>query len=467
MPPDASSMADEAWANAATQAVFAEQQRRSPTGSEDWLALEFAGRHAGELRHDGQMGWLRWDGCRWQQDRTTEVYDLVRGVCREFAPKQDSESSRARKMASAATVAGVERMARSDRRLVASADQWDSDLWTINTPGGLVDLRTGRLRPSDPLAYCTKVAATTPLTEGTSPARWLRFLAEITSNDPALIGFLQCMLGYALTGDTSAHALFFGWGTGANGKSVLVNTVAGILGDYATTAPADVFLASRIERHPTELADLRGARLVVASEIDDGRRWNEARIKSLTGGDRIKARYMRQDFFEYVPQFKLLIVGNHRPSLRGVDEAMRRRLHLLPFTVTIPPESRDPELPEKLKAEWPAIMRWMVDGCRTWQRDGLKAPATVVAATEEYLAAEDSIALWLDEACTIDPNGWAQSSEMFASWKGWTERTGEPTGSQKRFVHTLEARGFAPKRDSRGARGFAGLRLNRWSNDGL
>jgi putative DNA primase/helicase len=169
-----------------------------------------------------------------------------------------------------------------------------------------------------------------------------------------------------LTAATRDHALFFGYGTGANGKSVLLSTVAGILGDCHKTAPIETFIASNVDRHPTDLAMLRGARLVTATETEEGRQWAESRIKSLTGGDRVSARFMRQDFFEYTPQFKLFIAGNHRPGLRSVDEAIRRRFHLIPFAVTIPAEERDGELTEKLKAEWPGILAWIVAGCLNW-----------------------------------------------------------------------------------------------------
>jgi putative DNA primase/helicase len=178
-------------------------------------------------------------------------------------------------------------------------------------------------------------------------------LRRITAGDDRLVSYLQRAFGYALTGNVREHALFFGYGTGANGKGVTLNTLAGILGDYHESAPIETFTASSGDRHPTELADLRGARLVTATETEEGRRWAESRIKMLTGGDRVKARFMRQDFFEYNPQFKLFITGNHKPSLRSVDEAIRRRFHLIPFTVTIPPEQRDPDLAEKLKTEWP------------------------------------------------------------------------------------------------------------------
>ncbi len=203
---------------------------------------------------------------------------------------------------------------------------------------------------------------------------------------------------------------------------------------------------------------MRGVRLAVGSETEEGARWAEARIKALTGGDRIAARFMRQDFFEFDPRFKLFVIGNKRPSLRGVDEAIRRRLHLVPFTVTIPERERDEELPERLRPEWPAILRWMIEGCLAWQHEGLNPPASVRTATASYLEAEDALTLWIDECCIRDPNAWEPTGSLFASWKRWAEMSGEFVGSQKRFGQRLEERGFRYHRTNQ-ARGYCGLRL--------
>ena len=247
-----------------------------------------------------------------------------------------------------------ERLARTDLRVVATAEQWDADPWVLNTRSGTVELRTGALRAHRREDYCTRSTAVGP---GGECARWLRFLDEITGGDEALAEFLARVAGYAVTGSTREHALFFAYGTGANGKGVFLGTLAGVLADYAVTSSMETFTEAYGERHPTDIAMLRGARLVVAQETESGRRWAESRIKQLTGGDRISARSMRQDFFEFLPQFKLLVAGNHKPALRNVDEAMRRRLHLAPFAVTIPADRRDPDLAETLREEWPGIPR--------------------------------------------------------------------------------------------------------------
>ena len=217
----------------------------------------------------------------------------------------------------------------------------------------------------------TKKTAVAP---GMRCPTWHEFLKRTTDGDNELQRYLQRVAGYALTGDTSEHALFFAYGTGANGKSTFLNAVSGMIGDYHKTAPIETFTESKSDRHPTDLAGLRGARMVTAVETEEGRRWAESKIKTLTGGDKIAARFMRQDFFEYAPQFKLLIAGNHKPSLRTVDEAIRRRFHLIPFTVTIPPEQRDTTLGDRLKDEWPGILGWAIEGCVEWMAKGLAAP---------------------------------------------------------------------------------------------
>jgi P4 family phage/plasmid primase-like protien len=252
--------------------------------------------------------------------------------------------------------------------------------------------------------------------------------------------------------------MFFFYGTGANGKSVAVNTVAGLMGDYATIAAIETFTASHNESHPTDLAGLQGARLVIATETEDGRRWAESKLKSLTGGDKIAARFMRQDFFVFPPQFKLVISGNHRPGLRSGDEAMRRRMNLIPFNITIPVAKRDSRLAEKLRKEWPGILRWAVDGCLAWQHDGLRAPRAVTMATDDYMQAEDALGNWLTENTVKSGNFKAGSTDLFQDWRRWADNAGEFVGTQKRFSQNLEARGFKPQRTA-GERYFIGLRL--------
>jgi len=422
--------------------------------SEVALAQRFVDRHAENVRFVDRWGrWMVWDGTRWRHDDTRNAADLARILCDEAATECERRASE--RVGSAKTVSAVLYLASVDRRLAATVGQWDADPWLLNTPDGVIDLRTSKLRPHRHDDYLTKVTAVGP--RGDCPL-FLRFLHRITGGDTDLIAYLQRALGYALTGVTSGHALFFAYGTGANGKSVLLSTIAGILGDYHKTSAMETFTASKGDRHPTELADLRGARLVTASETEEGRNWAESRIKQLTGGDRISARFMRQDFFEFQPTFKLFVAGNHKPTLCSVDEAMRRRVHMMPFAVTIPPNERDGELSEKLKAERPGILKWLIEGCLRWQREKLAPPQAVTAATAGYMEAEDTIASWIGDRCERDPVAWTSSTELFGSWVAWANAAGERAGSQKRLTQTLESHGFR-RHKTRYAQGFYGLRV--------
>jgi putative DNA primase/helicase len=425
-------------------------------GTEDALALAFTRRYHRDWRYVAAWGrWLVWDGQRWRNEDTLAATDLIRSVCRQTALRADDRKVAA-KLASSGTVGGVERLARADRRHAATTDEWDAGPWLLNTPGGVVDLKTGRTRANDRADRMTKITTATP---GGECPQWTAFLSNVTGGDADLQAYLQRMVGYCLTGVTSAHALFFLYGTGANGKSVFANVVSTILSDYATTASMDTFVETRGDRHPTDLAGLRGARFVTAIETEQGRRLNESKVKAITGGDKISARFMRQDFFEFFPQFKPVIVGNHKPAIRNIDEAMKRRMHLIPFTVTIPPERRDGRLTEKLLAERDGILAWAVAGCLAWQREGLNPPACVQDATQEYFESEDALGRWLDERCVRTANAKSLTSELFTDWKQWAEAAGEFIGTQRRFSDLLITRGLEKWRNSMGVRGFQGIGL--------
>jgi putative DNA primase/helicase len=314
------------------------------------LAKIFADTNECGLRFVPLIGkWFVWDGQRWEMDVWLKARERAKETCRAEAAKCNKLKA-AKLIASARTVSSVERLGQCDPQLVAIIDQWDGDPWLLNTPDGTLDLRGGGMRPHDRNDYITKMTGVAPDFKMPTPL-WDAFLKHITKDNAELEGYLQRKTGYELTGITREHALFFSFGTGANGKSTFVNAITACLGDYHQTAPIETFTVSNQDRHPTELARLRGARLVTATETEEGRHCAESRIKQLTGEDPVAARFMRQDFFEYRPQFKLDISGNHKPSLRSVDEAIRRRFNLIPFTLTIPPEERDLELGNKLKAE--------------------------------------------------------------------------------------------------------------------
>ena len=415
-----------------------------PQYADEALALRFSDAHEDDLRFVNLWGrWLRWDGQRWQIDETLEAYDLSRAMVRQASSESLAKNGNmklASTIASAKTVSAIERLARADRRHATRTQDWDANEWLLNTPGGTVDLATGQLRSHDRADLITKITSVAP---GGDCPLWLKFLGRVFNGDAGLISFAQRMLGYSLTGSIRDHALFFLYGTGGNGKGVFLNTWHRIMADYSRVASMETFVASKTERHPTDLAMLRGARTVIAQETEEGQRWAESRIKNLTGGDPISARFMRQDFFTFEPSFKLMIAGNHKPSLRNVDEAVRRRFNLIPFTVTIPKAERDPHLPEKLEAEWPGILAWAIEGCLEWQRIGLAPPPAVVDATEEYLADEDGLGRFLDERCqTGDLLIMAEVQTLFAAWREWCAENNEFAGSTKRFSQNMEARGF-------------------------
>jgi P4 family phage/plasmid primase-like protien len=445
--------------------------------SHDGLALDMGRRWQQQARHVALWGkWLFWTGSRWEVDERLihmaqcRVYlraradSLVRAAARGEIEDFDVDKAEvlAKTLRSAPMVANVTGLARSNPEMMATVEQWDADPWLLGTPGGVVDLRTGKVRPAKIEDYITKTTAVAPAPPEAGSPLWENFLDRIAGGNVELQGYLQRFAGYSSTGSIQEHAFAFGYGTGANGKSVFINTLAWLLGDYAQTIPTEMLMVSNTDRHPTELARLRGVRLAIGSETEDGKRWAESKIKSLTGGDRIPARYMRQDFFEFDPQFKLFLIGNYKPALRGVDEAMRRRLHFVPFTVTIPPAERDPELPEKLRAEGAAILRWMIDGCLEWQRQGLNPPEIVRAATADYLTSEDAFGRWRDECAEPDPHAWESSGDLWSSWKRWAEHTGEFVGNQRKFSESLLLHGLSPERQpGTGARGYRGLRLLR------
>ena len=424
--------------------------------TEDGLALAFSHQFAEDWRYCAPWSkWLVWNGVRWNVDKQLYIMHLSRTVCRSAAMFAETPRMKAR-MASAATISAVERLVRSDPRQSATVEEWDANVWLLNTPGGIVDLRTGARGPHDRDRRMTKVTTATP--QGECPV-WRNFLVNVTGSDQELQDYLQRVVGYCLTGDLSTHALFFLYGTGANGKSVFVNVISTVLGDYAANAPMDTFMESRTDRHPTDLAGLRGARFVSATETEQGRRWNESKIKAITGGDDITARLMHQDFFTYRPQFKLLIAGNHKPAIRNIDEAMRRRMHLIPFTITVPPEKRDPLLTEKLLAERDGILAWALEGCLQWKKLGLKQPQSVAEATEEYFEAEDAMGRWIAERCNQGPSHKALTATLFNDWKQWAELSGEYVGTQRRFSDALLTRRLEKWRNSMGVRGYVGLDL--------
>ena len=296
--------------------------------TEQSAAQQFADEHGEQFRYcRSARQWFFWNGVIWIRDERGVAYHWAGQLSSRLG--EDQNAATRKNLGRAAFANGVEKFAQHDPRLVMTSDDWNSDPMLLGTPGGTVDLQTGELRTSRREDCITKMTGVAPLDEPCP--RWIQFLNEATGKDAGLIKFLQQWCGYGLTGLTREHALVFVYGPGGNGKSVFLNVIQTIMKDYAVTAAMDTFTASNSDKHPTDLAMLCGARLVTASETEEGRAWAEARIKQMTGGDRITAHFMRQDNFSFTPQFKLTIAGNHRPVLHNVDEAARRRFNIVPF----------------------------------------------------------------------------------------------------------------------------------------
>jgi len=423
--------------------------------SEHALAVRFASENRDKLLHVAGLGWHFYDGTHWKLDVEGKAVLLAQQLCRDAARERPKESEQV-KLRSRRNREAV--LNEAEPHLAVSLDQLDVDPMLLNTPGGTVELRNGKLRKARREDNCTKLAGATP--SALKPARWMKFLNEITDGNKELQSYLQRFAGYALTGLTTEQEVYFFYGSGANGKSVFINALMDAMGDYAAAAPSEILMVTHNPQHSTSVAALRGARMVAISEVEDGSRWAESKMKELSGGTPIKARFMRQDEFTFKPQFKLDISGNHKPRLRNVDESMRRRLRLVPFTVCIPKEERDTKLQQKLTAELGGILQWAIDGCLAWQRGGMQTPKVVSDASAEYFTMQDALGTWLDEQAEQDKQHKAASSELYRNYKAWAESCGEYVMSQREFSQKLMGRGFGTVK-SGGTVHFIGLQLKK------
>ena len=457
----------QAKAKAAPKAPRTQQVPESggyaPEFTEDGLALTFAQRHRDRFRWMEEWHcWMEWTGTQWRRVKTLAVYDLIRKLCREAAERVDTSTAGGEKLAAdlntAKKRAAVQTIARSDMCFEAVSEQWDADGWLLGTPGGIIDLRTGQNIGFDATKYIT---LTTTVAPGGECPTWLAFLVQVTQGDADLQAYLQRMCGYSLTGCTREHSLTFIYGPGGNGKGTFLGAITGIMGELHKAADVDTFAERKHQEHSTELARLHNARLVTSQETEAGQFWAEARLKKLTGGDPITARFMRCDDFEFTPKFKLVIVGNHKPKFRSVDEAIRRRLHLIPFDYKVVKADRDVNLAGKLKAEWPGILAWMIEGCLEWQKRGLDAPECVLKATDDYLDGEDTIGQWIGNRCKLEQYGRANLKDLFESWKYFCELTGvRNVGTSRDLAAELEKRlGEGSKRTVKGIARFIGITL--------
>lgn len=423
--------------------------------------------------------WYFWDKIHWDPDITQEIIFHMRDFLRSEANKlvtnafveakglQKTEADILRRWAKKeaatlkhrATISAVEALAQANEGTAIKQEDFDRNELLLGTPDGTVDLSTGTLMPARREDLITKLTACGPADRGTEPHRWLSFLHQVLGGDQDVIDFMQRAAGYALTGRTNEHKLLFLHGSGRNGKSVFLETLKWLLGDYARPASSTLLLSSGQNNHPTALAGLQGTRLVIVTEIPKNGAWNVGMVKELTGGETTTARYMRGDYFDFKPQMTLMIAGNDKPRLTGVDNAMRARMVLVPFDVTIRPEDRDPNLAAKLKEEGPAILRWAIDGAMQWQAQGLDVPKSIQKASLAYLDDEDVLKTFLDEETTSNPGENVKTQDLYDQYRNWCQRQGIQAEKRINFAKDMMARGYQETKRSTG-KVFLGLSIS-------
>jgi putative DNA primase/helicase len=429
-------------------------------------AERFVRRYGRDVRYWVERGeFLIWNGRCWQLDETGQAERWAKNTVRQILPEsyylQDSKAREARakwaiQSEKASSIEALLRLVKTEAAIPVQAAQLDADLMLFNVLNGTIDLRTGQIREArreDLITRCAPVAydksATCPLLES--------FLCRAMDGNDRMVAYLRRVTGCLLTGQPADRVFWFLYGGGGNGKSTLTDIFHALLGDYARKTAADTLLAKQGgDGIPNDLADLKGARLVTSAELSEARRLNEARIKDLTGRDIIKARFLRQEFFEFQATFKLFMYGNHRPIIRGTDEGIWDRVKLVPFTVTIPEAERDEHLPQKLRGELPGILNWALAGCLEWQRDGLQHPEEVKAATLEYRQEQDPLEDFLAECCVQGDQLTVTNPTLWAAYECWCKQNGEahPLG-RKTFTEKMEQRGF--QRGNSGGRFWKGL----------
>lgn len=409
--------------------------------------------------------WSVWDGHRWELDQENRVLGMTKEVTRSIpyeaalaaseSEKKDilswanrSESQRARQ--------AMVRLAACEPRVETSFTLLDRQPLLLNCQNGTVDLATGRLRMAHRDDLITQIAPVRFDSKARCP-NWIAFLERIMPREEDR-AFLQRAIGYSITGSTEEHAVFFCHGIGANGKSTLLETILEFLGRDYGIASLPSLLLSRSMEHPTAIADLFGKRVVIATEFNAGERFNEALLKRLSGGDMLRARRMREDSWQFRPSHHLWIAANDKPIVWGTDHGFWRRIHLIPFDVTIPKEEQDPKLRAKLAAELPGILNWALAGCREFLERGLDPPRAIVAATGAYRAEMDTVASFLDSDCVLGDGLRATSGQLYDAYRDFVGREGGVSLPQKAFTARLKAEGFSCHK-SNGRTTFTGIGL--------
>jgi P4 family phage/plasmid primase-like protien len=433
-------------------------------------AERLVARHGEDLRycHPWRKA-LVWDGTRWAKDETGAVDRLAAETVRSIYDEAQRESDPDVRKALARHAISSEARSRIDAmgalarsKVPVRPEELDADPWLLNCSNGTVDLRTGELREHAREDLITKLVPIEYDAEAMAPT-FVAFLERILPSEE-LRKFVQRVFGYAALGVVTEEILVIFHGTGDNGKTTLVNVTLEALGDYAIQAARDLLLAKR-STHPTELTDLFGTRFVACTETDDGRRLAEALVKQLTGRERIRARGMREDFWEFNPTHTVFLSTNHKPEVRGTDHAIWRRIRLVPFEVKIPEEEKDKGLAAKLAEELPGILAWIVRGCLEYQREGLGEPEKVEKATAGYRAEMDVLAAFIEDRCVLQAGAEAPATPLYKAYREWCEEAGEQPEKQTAFGRRLGERGdltgFAyTQGPHKGRKGWRGIGLS-------
>jgi len=434
-------------------------------------AKRFVESHGRDLRFVPAWGtWLVWDTRRWARDTMGQAVEYAKGTIRglhlEVATLPDGGGraalyQHAKRSEGVARIKAMIELAQTDPAFATEVAALDSDPWSLNVLNGTIDLKTGQLLRHRPDDLITKLAPVWYDPEAHSPL-WETFLERVVP-DPEVRSFLQRAVGYTLCGSTAEEVVLFLVGGTASGKSTLIEAVRATLGDYATAAEFETFLRQPQARGPrNDIARLAGARLVTAVEVPPGRQFDEGTLKQLTGGDTVTARFLHAEFFEFVPQFKIWLVANHRPSVRDDDPAIWRRLLVVPFEQTIPEAERDPSVKARLRDPrelGPTILAWAVEGCRQWQAEGLRVPEAVRLATEAYRDEMATFSQFIEERCEEREDLWSPSQTLQWDYRCWSTANGYrfPLGP-KGLGERLRARGHVPEK-RQGTRGWRGIAL--------
>lgn len=420
--------------------------------------------HGQNIRFTEARGWLVWDGQRWVNDDSgIRVQALAKKTAANILTEANGADDKptlnhARRSQSRGSIEAMIYFVRSEPGIFMPIDAFDSDPWLLNVANGTLDLRAGTLQPHRREDYLTKLVPIA-FAETADCPQWIEFLDRVTGQHEELRAYLRRLAGYLLTGVTTEQSFHFLYGEGANGKSVFCEIIALLLGEYAMIAQPQMIMARRHSGVPNDIARLKGMRAVLMNETSQDSRFDEARLKDLTGTDSLTGRFLNREFFDFAPTHKLLLRGNHKPAIGGTDKGIWRRLHLVPFTVSIPEPEQDRRLLEKLRGELPGILRWALVGCLEWQRVGLDPPLLITQAVDEYRQESDTLGRFIEERCQPSPNAQIKSSALFTQYREYCQQLGERSLSQRDVAGEMERRGYLRRRTTGGARIFEGIEL--------